>query len=448
MARQLLFLEFNEINFESVGFYAERGFLPNIRKLLENNGWATTTSEQRYEQIEPWIQWVTAHTGKTLAEHGVFRLGDITKHELPQVWEYLEARGLRVGAVGPMNAKYRLSDPAFFIPDFWTKTKLSAPRSLARLHEAVAQAVSDNAEARLTLQSAAALLGGLVAYAAPSNYSRYFWLAASSVVKSWRRAILLDLLLSDVFLRLVRGRSPDFATLFLNAGAHIQHHYLFSAQCYQGSCRNPAWYLSPGIDPILEVYRTYDRILGAVQAAFPAARIMIATGLHQEPHGEGTYYWRLRSHAGFLERIGVPFARVEPRMSRDFLVVCRSAHEALQAQARLASATARDGAPLFQVDNRGTDLFATLAYPREISAGFDFRVGADWFSDLDQQVVFVALKNGHHDGIGYFLDTASDFRARSVQFELREIPDRIAEALGVDGLASDSLESPRRSDAA
>src|SRR5690348_5978087 len=98
MGAQLLFLEFNEINLESVRYYADRRVLPNRHRLIENNGWATTTSEQQYQDIEPWIQWVSAHSGRSLEEHRVFRLGDIVQHELPQIWESLEARGLRVGA--------------------------------------------------------------------------------------------------------------------------------------------------------------------------------------------------------------------------------------------------------------------------------------------------------------------------------------------------------------
>jgi len=447
MAQQLLFLEFNEINLESVRYYADRQLLPNLHRLIENNGWAITTSEQRYEDVEPWIQWVTAHSGRSLDEHRVFRLGDIVQHELPQIWESLEARGLRVGALGPMNAAHRLRDPAFFVPDFWTQTRTSAPRVLARLHEAVSQLVSDNAEARLTPGSTAALLMGLAVYAAPRNYALYVSLVMTSRSRPWRRAILLDLLLNDVFVSLVRDRSPDFATLFLNAGAHIQHHYLFSSQCYRGQHRNPEWYVAAGVDPVLEVYRVYDRILGAIRTEFPAARVMIATGLHQDPHGEGTYYWRLRRHTHFLDRIRVPFVRVEPRMSRDFLVVCRDTEQALQAQARLASAIANaDGLPLFQVDNRGVDLFVTLTYPREISTGFEITVGQETFSGLDQDVVFVALKNGQHNGTGYFLDTGADFRAHNVRFELREMPRIVAEALGVDDpMAAGVVTHPRSS---
>ena len=65
-----------------------------------------------YEHLEPWIQWVTAHTGLDFAEHGVFRLGDIVARDLPQIWEQLEEKGLRVGAICPMNAKHRLKDAA------------------------------------------------------------------------------------------------------------------------------------------------------------------------------------------------------------------------------------------------------------------------------------------------------------------------------------------------
>jgi hypothetical protein len=136
-------------------------------------------------------------------------------------------------------------------------------------------------------------------------------------------------------------------------------------------------------------------------------------------------------------------------MSRDFLIVCRDAEQAMQAQARLASAIANtDGLPLFQVDNRGVDLFVTLTYPRDISPGFEITVGQETFSGLDQDVVFVALKNGQHNGTGYFLDTGADFRAQDVQFELREMPRIIANALGVEVPLATVVVTQSRSSAA
>src|SRR4026207_498000 len=77
MQTRLLLLELNEVNFEFVEAYTRRGELPNFAALFQQHGFTRTTSETSYEQLEPWIQWVTAHTGKSLAEHSVFRLGDI-----------------------------------------------------------------------------------------------------------------------------------------------------------------------------------------------------------------------------------------------------------------------------------------------------------------------------------------------------------------------------------
>jgi hypothetical protein len=434
-SRQLLFLEFNEINFESLEFYCRRGLLPHLGELIRRNGWAQTSSELQYAELEPWIQWVTAHTGRSLSEHGIYRLGDIVRHDLPQIWERLEDHGLRVGAISPMNAKHRVRSPAFFVPDPWTSTDITAGTRLRNLYAAIAQAVNDNAQGRLQGKSIFHLLVGLASYARVANYAHYVKMAASSPSRPWRRAILLDQLLADVFVTEVARTEPHFATLFLNAGAHIQHHYMFSGACYAGPHRNPDWYISAGLDPVMEVYEAYDRIYAAVRAKFPEARVMIATGLHQDPHGEVTFYWRLRDHPGFLRRIGVPFVRVEPRMSRDFLISCESPAQALAAQARLASAVATDGTALFEIDNRGTDLFVMLTYPHEIGPDFAFQVGQQHFSSLEHDVAFVALKNGEHNGLGYFLDTHMQFPARTTTFELKEIPARIMEAFGISETA-------------
>ena len=432
----VLFLEFNEISFESVSYYCARGKLPHLRELIERTGWSTTRSEEVYEHLEPWIQWVTAHTGLGFAEHGVFRLGDIVTRDLPQIWEQLEEKGLRVGAICPMNAKHRLKDAAFFVPDPWTATKITAPRRLTKLARAISQAVNDNAQSRLTVSSAIALAAGIAAYASPANYGRYAGLVAGGLKRSWKRALLLDLLLADVFVKEVRRTGPDFSSLFLNAGAHIQHHYMFSSAAYEGTQRNPTWYAPVGADPVLEVYELYDHILGTVRGAFPDARVMVATGLHQVPHTDVTYYWRLKNHDKLLRRIEVPFATVEPRMSRDFLMHCRDESEAKAAENRLMQAVAADGRSLFEVDNRGRDLFVMLVYPGEIGPEFRFRIGSSEYTDFHKEVAFVALKNGEHNGTGYFLDTGVAKGSLPAEISLADIPQRIASALGVGSLHS------------
>jgi hypothetical protein len=437
----VLFLELNEINFDFVRRYCEAGMLPNLAGLLKRYPLHRTVSEKKYEEIEPWIQWVTAHTGMSLSEHGVFRLGDIINTDIDQIWEQLERSGVRVGAVSPMNAKNRLEAPAFFIPDPWTRTKVSAGPVAQDLYAAICVAVNENASGSFGLGVAWRLVRGMLAYARPRNYPKYLKYVLGSLRGApWRRALFLDLLLGDLFVREVRNTSPQFASLFLNAGAHIQHHYMFCSSAYGGDRRNPDWYIKAGLDPVREVLELYDELLGTLLRGFPNARVMLATGLHQDPHEKMTYYWRLRKHDEFLRKIGVPFVEVEGRMSRDFLVRCESPDQALVAQKRIESAKAADGSPLFEVDNRGVDLFVMLVYPDNIDEKFTYTVGTDSFGGLASDVVFVAIKNGKHNGIGYFLDTGARAGESACEFPLASLPSRVKEA--VLGSADSAVVNP------
>ena len=425
-----ILLELNEINFEYIERYIALGYLPTFQRLIAKHGYSETTSEERYEDIEPWIQWVTAHTGLTLAEHGVFRLGDIKGTDIPQIWEQVESEaGISVGAVCPMNATNRLKNPAFFIPDPWTDTPASGSWLLQHMSNAISQAVNDNAQARLKPRSALALLAGWGVYSAPANWSRYLRMAVTTKAAPWRKAIFLDTLLGDVFLRLWRKHRPGFSSLFLNAGAHIQHHYMYSSRCYDGKRRNPDWYIKPGEDPLLEIYQAYDRTLAQAMALPGSPRLLIATGLHQDPHDDLTFYWRLRDHAGFLQRAGLAFDDVQPRMSRDFLVVCRDADEARTLARTLQAARTADGERLFSVDDRGTDLFVILEYPRDIGPGFRITINERTIGDFRNEVAFVAIKNGKHNSIGYVIDSANENPSQNERFPLSALMSRITVAL-------------------
>jgi hypothetical protein len=430
--QKLLLIEFNEVNFDFVRRYIARGELPTLGRLLARHELTETSSESEYEHLEPWIQWVTAHTGKTLAEHGVFRLGDIVEQDIDQIWEKLERAGLRVGAISPMNAKNRTRNAAFFVPDPWTKTAVSGDRSLQLLSEALAQVVGDNASSRIAPSSYFKLLGGLLSHFRISTFGQLVKLALGKGNAPWYGAMFLDRFLADVFVRQWRRHQPDFASLFLNAAAHIQHHYMFSSAVYDGPNRNPDWYLAPGRDPLLDIYRVYDSVVADMLALPGAPRIMIATGLHQDPYPQELFYYRLVNHADFLRRLGVRFSDVLPLMSRDFTISFATELECSEAARLLNAVRAPDGMALFNVDNRGTTLFVMLTYPKEIRPGFVPAREGEPMWDIHPDVAFVALKNGEHNGIGYFIDTGAGASVPKAQFPLAELPGLVGSALGVD----------------
>jgi hypothetical protein len=425
--RKLVVFELNEVNFEFVKKYTEVDKLPTFRRLFERYGYDKTTSESKYEELEPWIQWVTAHTGLPFADHKMFRLGDIRDSDVMQIWEYLEREfELKVAAISPMNAANRTNAAPFFVPDPWTGGTVKGPQHLARLYSAISVAVNENAKDTASLAIYWRLFLGLIRYGRIGHYHKYLSLLLGAFRKQWRKALILDRLLADVFLSELRKHKPDFATLFVNAAAHIQHHYMFSSAVYDGTMRNPAWYIGKDVDPLLEVYELYDQILSEV-LALPETRLMIMTGLHQDPHENLTFYYRLANHAAFLEKIGIEYQSVEPRMSRDFLIRFASEAQANDATALLKSVRAHDGEEVFYVDNRGLEIFSMLVYAKEIGADFSIVVGNRTFADFKSDVDFVALKNGQHNGIGYFVDTGGTERSMNRQFPLSDVFDLIVE---------------------
>jgi hypothetical protein len=428
MTIRVLMLELNEVNFECLRFYANKGELPNFSAFFDRHGYAETTSERKYEELEPWIQWVTAHTGLSLAEHKIFRLGDIVNADIEQIWEKLAKQGISVGAISPMNAKCRGKNWDFFIPDPWTKTGVIAPPYVRRMYDGIAQVVNDNAQERILPSSLLNLAVGGIVTARPANYLTYLNCIRSVRRRPWFKAIFLDQLLADLFERSVAKNRTQFATLFLNAAAHIQHHYMFSSPVYKGSMRNPDWYIDEQSDPLFDVYAAYDRILGSVLQRFPDARIMLATGLHQDPHPGLTFYWRLKDHRAFLTKLGVEFLDIEPRMSRDFLVTFDDEQTARRGQTLLESAIGDDGIALFDVDNRGRNLFVMLVYPNDVNTLEGYTVSNRHFGSLIDDVAFVAIKNGRHNGVGYFADSGQRKDSLCQPFPLRTLPDKICSA--------------------
>jgi hypothetical protein len=427
--RLVVMLELNEINFEYLSHYLKKDQLPNFKQLIEQSGFCKTTSEREYEHLEPWIQWVTAHTGKSFDEHKIFRLGDVRQFEVRQIWEDLEDRkNITVGALSPMNAKNQLKNPLFFLPDPWTSTEVSGSWLLKKLYKAVSQVVNDNAQSKITLSSACILVVGLLVYSDPRNWGSYIRYLLSAKKAPWRKALLFDLFLADVFKKLWRKGRPNFSSLFLNAGAHIQHHYLFSAEAYRGESKNPTWYVNAGYDPLLDVLKLYDHILGEIFSLSKDLRVMMATGLTQVPYLKTLFYYRLKDHAKFLRKAKVSFVAVEPRMSRDFLVTCQHEDEARAAQARLESMRAVDGTAIFEVDNRGRDLFVMLTYPNEIPKGFKIFANTETFNSFEEDVALVGIKNGHHHAEGYFLDSGVEKKDLPNSFPLADLPRRVHQA--------------------
>ena len=403
--KNLTLLELNEINFDYVQWYIDNGYsLPGFEWLMQQNP-IETFAEDKYEELEPWIQWPSVHTGKTFDEHQVFRLGDIVNTDHRQIFEEIEARGIRVGAISPMNAANNLTNPTYFIPDPWTKTKTSGSWLVERVSEAVSQTVNDNSGGRISVRSFLSIALAYIYLVPIKQKISLLKLAAKSKGKPWNKALFLDTFLYGLHKTLSSKTKTQFSTLFLNAGAHIQHHYFFNSPATGKTVSNPEWYIAASTDPFLEMLNSYDKILHDLKAN--RAKFIVATGLSQKPFSQTKYYYRLKNHDAFLILIGLDFKKVTPRMTRDFLIEFENDEAATNAAEKLAKIKVNNEDALFgEINNRGTELFVVLDYAAEVTNGTTISINGIE-ENLKPHVNFVAIKNGEHQSKGFVFSNVS-----------------------------------------
>ena len=396
----LFLFELNELNFDFVQKYLDQEQpLPNFQKIFDQ-GVYRTVSEKRYENIEPWIQWVSIHTGKKFREHKVFRLGDMAKSEARQIFEEIEARGFNVGAVTPMNAINNLKKPAFFLPDPWTSTHPDNSWTSRWLSSSISQIVNDNAQQKLTVNSIIKLIVA-IGYMLPIKDILSLTAFLPWAIKHpWRKAVFLDILLVKVFKTLAEKKKIDFGVIFLNSLAHIQHHYLLSSQVVgKRKISNPKWYVSADLDPFLEALKAYDAY---VLPYFLEHRSVICTGLTQVPVKVPEFYYRLKNHKSFFSKLGFRFVDIVPLMTRDFVVIFENNQQRDFFQKEVKELQL-DGKPVFGVsDPRDCQLFLSLDYNKEIGPdSLFFKSDKRQNLRIYDEVVFVALKNGIHESSGF-----------------------------------------------
>ena len=408
MNKKLVFIQLNEINFDLVEKYisgSEKDKFPNlsyIKKFYDN---FTTFAESEYKNLEPWIQWASVHLGKEYNDHQIFRLGDIVNHpEQKQIFEMIEAKGFKVGAISPMNAENRLKNPTYFIPDPWTITKPDNSGFSKRISLMLKQSVNENASNKLSFNSIITIFEIIFRTLNYRQTPFLIRLVFSLINKPWKKSLVLDYLLHNLHLYFLKKKIVDFSSIFLNAGAHIQHHYLYNTKNIENLPKNPNWYIKSSSDPIEDMLLIYDKIVGDyIELSKNANQLIIATGLSQVPYHEVKFYWRLKNHIFFLNKIGIKFSKVWPRMTRDFEIIFASDKELINAKKILENIISKkDNVRIFgEIDERDKSLFVTLTYPIEVKQEDSLIINKNLELNFFNEVSFVAIKNGKHDQKGY-----------------------------------------------
>jgi hypothetical protein len=406
---RLILIEFNELCPALLQRFMRHGEIPNFRRFYDSSTVYTTDAAEEQENLEPWIQWPTVHSGMSFSEHGVFHLGDGRRLRQKCLAELLSDAGIPVGVCGSMNLNYSKLR-GYVIPDPWDKQGAAHPDWLQPFYRTVARQVQESSQggglSRKDMMAFAWFLArhGLTAGTAFAIL-RQLSAERRDPGLRWRRACLLDRMQYDVFRHLNKRFDVRFATFFCNSTAHFQHYYWRNMQPEQFEVPPPSSDHPSLKDAIPFGYRAMDRLLGRFIADYSDALLILCTALSQQTWSDTTKCtFRPRQFETFLEfaRVRVDGTSIKPVMAEQFHVECFSPEEAEQTESRFRDLFVEDE-PLMAVRREGSSLFAgcrmtdTAVLDRPVLRKSD---GASRvFGDLFHMVHSMRSGRHHPDGV-------------------------------------------------
>ena len=413
-SKPTIVLEFNELCPRLMKKFIASGHLPNFKSLYEQSDVYRTDAGESPPNLEPWIQWVTVHTGLPFAQHQVFNLDDGHKLEQQQIWDVVAESGKSVWVCGSMNARASADEPGFLLPDPWSRHADSYPAGeFDDYIRFVRRQVQDhtNQDAGSSLADTLRFLRFMLSHGLSVNT---VWRILRQLVTErvsgrfhWRRATILDLLQWDVFRWYFRKHQPQFSTFFANSTAHFQHMYWRNMEPSSFAVKPSAEDQENYEHAVLYGYQAMDRLVGeSLKLAGNEACVVLCTALSQQPcldyeESGGKQIYRPADVERFLAfaNIGSNFD-CSPLMSEEFLLRFDDEAASKQAASKLSSIDV-DGRPGIRVRQDGKELvfgcgiFDSVPGNARITAGERSAAFEDYFYQFD------AVKSGMHhpDGL-------------------------------------------------
>jgi Type I phosphodiesterase / nucleotide pyrophosphatase len=449
--RSVIVLEFNELSPRLIAQFMDAGALPNFQRLHREACTYVTDAEEEAPCLEPWIQWITVHTGLSYGEHGVFDLGDGHKLAAPRVWDLASAFDRRVLVCGSMNIGYRQPINGVVLPDPWSVGIAPQPAELRPYYDFVRRMVHEytRGDVPVSASEQARFLTFMLTHGLSTGTVRA--IAAQLVAERrgtsrWKRVTILDRLQWDLFRWYYRRERPQLATFFINSTAHLQHAYWRNMDPAAFTIKPSAGEQAEYSSAVLYGYQQMDRLVGdSLQLAGPNTTVVLCTALSQQPCltyeaiGGKTFYKpcdadRLFRFAGVTHRY-----QYAPLMSEEFHVYVDSEEAARDTVARLTGLRV-DGRPVIRARSSGRDVFGGCGIFEPVSGAARLEVpGTDRtarFLDLFYGVDTKKSGMHHPDGLLWIRTPSRRHVVRAEHVPLRAVAPTILGLLGLPKPAS------------
>ena len=388
----MIVIELNEFSADLFHSATKQMHLPAIERVLAMH-WSKTITNDKEERhgLDPWVQWVSIHTGKSSEIHGIQHLGDVPNLNTKQVWEVLSDKGISSGVWGVLNASYaNAKNCLFFLPDPWTFSERAHPEELNELL-ALPRYYSKNylhVEKSALIGSALRMLRFLfrpkIAFKLIGLVPVFTKTIINHGLNNYALFSLFDVLNAAIFQVYHKNYQPRFSIIFLNSIAHVQHHH------WTGDS-----HLSKQMRCCLALM---DRALSLIFKNNIKEDMVIINGLTQvQSIDDNEYLYRQINPSDFLGQAGIKFSHVEQLMTNDAHVFFDSQEDMETAYQALKEATIT-GRYVFDVKKYHDDsqkLFYQFDYWKRIESDALLLINGKSFPfyDLFEQVV---KRSGKH----------------------------------------------------
>lgn len=411
---RVIVMEFNELSPVLMEKFMLAGKLPSFRRFHDEAEVWTTEADAPAPQLEPWIQWVTVHSGVPFSEHGIEHLTDGYKLEHKSIWDQLSDAGQKVWVCGSMNVKYETPINGWVLPDPWTANVPPHPEEiLAPYFRFVSANVQEHtrSDVPLTRAEQVEFLKFMARHGLqPATVAALARQIASERFSDahWKRATLLDRLQFDLFRWYWERERPDFATLFLNSTAHYQHVYWRNMEPEHFKIKPDPGEQEVYEDAILFGYQQMDKLCARLmKMAGDDVTLVLVTALSQQPCLDyeeigGKAVYRPVDFDRLLSAVGIDTpAKVTPVMAEDFRCVFENEEDARSAERKLGELSF-DDRPAIGVKRIGAELQCGCRIWEQVAPDAMLSANGATIPFFDLFYSLNLLKSGSHHPDGIF----------------------------------------------
>ncbi|MGM3305435.1 hypothetical protein ACSQ6I_05490 [Anabaena sp. WFMT] len=413
--KSVILLEFNELCPSLIKRFIQEGKLPNFQRLYEESEVYTTDAEEEPPYLEPWIQWVTIHSGVPYSEHQVFLLDEGYKLKSKSIWDIISDAGLKVWICGSMNISYNSSLNGYIIPDFWSTKITPNSEELLPYFRFVQKQVQEHTNDfvplstkdylrfldfmknhGLSLNTISAIIQQLICEKITGKYR-------------WQRATIADKLQFDLFRFYYHKIQPHFSTFFINSTAHFQHMYWRNMEPDKFQIKPSVKEQIEYKNAILYGYQEMDKLIGKfLNLLDDKTTLILSTALSQQPcftyeETGGKRLRRPRKFESLLDFAGVKSNYIcSPVMAEEFHIRFENEQDTTDAEQKLINLQINQR-PIMRLRRNGKDIFGGCGIFEEIPQNAILNIANSKksipFFDIFYQIEDIKSGMHHPDGI-------------------------------------------------